>query len=75
MHNKSQTRSIVQSFFKMVATQFNCKINSLRSDNGVEFQMDDFFSQEGTLHQLSCVKTLQKNYVVEQKHQHLLNVA
>jgi len=43
MHNKSQSRSIVQSIFTMVNTQFNLKIKSLRSDNGVEFQMNDFF--------------------------------
>jgi hypothetical protein len=43
MHSKSQTRSIVQSFFTMVTTQFNLKIKSLRSDHGIEFKMTDFF--------------------------------
>jgi hypothetical protein len=44
MHQKSQTRSFIQSFFKLVATQFNLKIKTLRSNNGVKFHMEDFFS-------------------------------
>jgi hypothetical protein len=43
MAYKSQTRSLVQSFFKLVTTQFNLKVKVLRSDNGLEFHMDDFF--------------------------------
>ena len=42
MAQKSQTRLLVQSFFKLVATQFNLKIKVLRSDNGVEFHMNEF---------------------------------
>jgi transposase InsO family protein len=75
MKHKSQTHSILQHFFCMVSTQFQHKIKSLRSDNGAEFQMHDFFATQGTIHQLSCAETPQQNSVVERKHQHLLNVA
>jgi transposase InsO family protein len=75
MKHKSQTRSILQQFFHMISTQFQQKIKCLRSDNGSEFQMHEFFATQGTIHQLSCVETPQQNSVVERKHQHLLNVA
>jgi hypothetical protein len=70
LKHKSQTRSVLQAFF-----QFQLKIKCLRSDNGAEFQMSYFFAQQETIHQLSCVETPQQNFVVERKHQHLLNVA
>jgi hypothetical protein len=75
MKHKSQTRLILQQFFHMISTQFQHKIKCLRSDNGAEFQMHEFFATQGTIHQLSCVETPQQNSVVERKHQHLLNVA
>jgi transposase InsO family protein len=43
MKSKSQTRSLIKSFFSLVQTQFNLKIKCLRSDNGSEFKMHDFF--------------------------------
>lgn len=48
---------------------------TIRSGNGIEFHMLDFYVFKGTIHQKSCVETLQQNGVVERKPQHLLNVA
>ena len=75
MQHKSQTNSIIKAFFNLVQTLFKTKIKCLISDNGVEFQMKDYFSTQGTIPQLICVKTPQQNAIVERKHRHLLNVA
>jgi hypothetical protein len=50
LQHKSQTRNHIQNFFNMVETHFNSKIKSLRSDNGVEFNMSDFYASKGVLH-------------------------
>jgi hypothetical protein len=75
MVSKSQTRSLLVSFINLVVNQFNTMGKILRSDNGIEFQMLEFYQSKGIVHQLSYVETPQHNFVVERKHQHLLNVA
>jgi hypothetical protein len=75
MHNKSQTKILIKSFFHLVETQFNSKIKCLRCDNGNEFHMIEFFSSKGIIHQLTFVETPQQNVVAERKHQYLLNIA
>ena len=54
------------------------QIQQVRSDNGIEFlsnEMQHFFSENGIIHQRSCVYTPQQNGVVERKHRHILEVA
>jgi hypothetical protein len=75
MVSKSQSRSLLVSFINLVANQFNTMVKILRSDNGIEFQMPEFYQSKGIVHQLSFVETPQQNSFVERKHQHLLNVA
>jgi hypothetical protein len=45
----------------LIETQFNLKIECLRSKNGVEFNMVDFYSSTGIINQISCIKTPQQN--------------
>ena len=71
---KSEVVDLIPVFYNMIATQFNIPVKILRSDNGPEFNLFEFYKEKGIIHQLSCVDTPQQNSIVERKHQHLLNV-
>ena len=75
MKHKSKTSCLIQFFYNLIFTQFKVLIKILISDNGPKFALNSFYASKGIIHQLSCVKTLQQNSVVERKHQHLLIVA
>ncbi|KAK4389825.1 Retrovirus-related Pol polyprotein from transposon RE2 [Sesamum angolense] len=75
---KTQVCHTLETFFKMILTQFESKIKVLRSDNGTEFtntHCQSLFQSLGILHHRSCPHTPQQNSVVERKHRHILNVA
>ncbi|XP_019168860.1 PREDICTED: uncharacterized protein LOC109164767 [Ipomoea nil] len=75
MRHKSEARPLIKAFYNYVVTQFSTKIKVIRSDNGAEFNMTEFYAEKGILHQKSCVNTPQQNAIAERKHQHVLNVA
>ncbi|XP_022856322.1 uncharacterized protein LOC111377458 [Olea europaea var. sylvestris] len=72
---KSDAGTILQSFCYMIETQFECKVKTIRSDNGSEFEMKQFYSQKGIIYHKTSMETPQQNSIVERKHQHILNVA
>nr|KYP49743.1 Retrovirus-related Pol polyprotein from transposon TNT 1-94 [Cajanus cajan] len=75
MKPKSETPNHIKSFIHLVETQFGVKVKTLRSDNGKEFMLNDFYNHKGIIHQTSCVQTPQQNNIVERKHQHILSMA
>ena len=68
MKAKSEVRPLIISFYNMIHTQFQTPIKSIRTDNALEFIMNDFYTSKGIIHQQSCVYTPQQNSVVERKH-------
>ena len=61
MKSKSEASIKVKSFVYMVENQFEKKVKSIRSDNGPEFLLKEFYVEKGILHQRSCVYTPQQN--------------
>nr|KYP65704.1 Retrovirus-related Pol polyprotein from transposon TNT 1-94 [Cajanus cajan] len=74
MKSKGETRNLIQNFISYVQTQFTKHIKVIRSDNGVEFAMDQLYATYGIVHQTSCVETPQQNSIVERKHRRIRNI-
>jgi len=74
LKSKAEVANHVKSFITMIQNQFQVTPKFIRSDNGLEFMLSEFYASLGILHQKSCVETPQQNARVERKHQHILNV-
>ena len=75
LKSKGEVQNQIKNFITLLETQFNSKVKTIRSDNGPEFILPDFYASKGIIHQRSCVETPQQNGRVERKHQHILNIA
>ena len=72
---KSNASLVLMMFITMVQTQFGKCIKQVRLDNAKELVVPQFLQEHGILHQFSCVERPEQNFIIERKHQHLLNVA
>lgn len=57
MTQKSKTSCLIQSFFDMVAYQFQTTIIVTRLDNGPKFALQSFYTSKGIIHQFTCVES------------------
>jgi hypothetical protein len=75
LKGKHEVAAQVQHFIHLVENQFDCRVKSVRSDNGLEFSMPSFYASKGIIQQTSCAYTPQQNGRVERKHQCILAMA
>ncbi|KAK3012380.1 hypothetical protein RJ639_012737 [Escallonia herrerae] len=70
MKSKSEVNVLFQQFCKMIHTQYNARIQVLRSDNGGEYlsaELQQYLKAHGIIHQTTCSNTSQQNGVAERK--------
>ena len=78
MKEKSEVGQIFQNFNSMIQTQFQNKIQVLKTDNAKEYFksiLGSCLMSQGIVHLSSCVDTPQQNGIAERKNRHLLEVA
>ena len=75
LKNKSEVTIVFPKFLKLISTQYGGVVKAIRTDNAHELLFTDLIEKHGIIHYFFCAYTPQQNYVVERKHQHLLNVA
>lgn len=75
MRTKDEVIKVFPAFIAQIENQYNVRIKAVRSDNTPELKFSSFFQEKGIISYHSCPETPEQNFVVERKHQHLLNVA
>lgn len=60
LNSKSEVSNHVKNLIQMLEKQNNAKVKIVRSDNGQEFLIPDFYALKGIIHQTSCVETHKK---------------
>lgn len=77
LKEKSELGCIFQKLNTLIQTQFQTKIQVLKTDNAREYfetSLGNYLKSHCIIHQSSCVDTPQQNGVVERKNRHILEV-
>ena len=61
LKTKSEVHLSIQNFVAFAEKQFEARIKIIRTDNGIEFIMNQFFNSKGIIHQTTCIETPQQN--------------
>ena len=75
---KYEVEQTFKKLFSMIQNQFQAKIQILHTDNEKEYFnliLGQFLSQNGIVHQNSCIDIPQQNSIFKRKNQHLLEVS
>jgi len=58
LKTKSEVGNCVRDFVSYTKIHFNSRVKNIRSDNGPEFKLYQFYSEHDILHQTSCRETV-----------------
>lgn len=58
LKNKFDASTALQGFYNMIENHFETKIKIIRSDNGGEFNIQNFSLEKRVVRQMSCVEIL-----------------
>jgi hypothetical protein len=78
MKHRSEFFEMYTAFQALVKTQHYAIIKCFRCDLGEEYTSNkfcQFFALDGTIHQTSCIDTLEQNGVAERKHRNVVKTA
>lgn len=64
---------VLQSFVHLIENQFNTTLKTIRTDNGPEFFMTEFFNTKGIYPSNNLCRNTSINVIVERKYQYILN--
>jgi len=76
LKQKSEVFNSFVRFKSLVENQFSSTIKQLLTDNGGEYLstvFQEYLSQHGILHKLTCPYTSEQNGISERKHRHITN--
>jgi len=59
LKSKGEVRHYIQDFIKLIENQHNARVKAIRTNNGPEFAMSQFYASKGIVHQTSCVESPQ----------------
>nr|GFA40653.1 retrovirus-related Pol polyprotein from transposon TNT 1-94 [Tanacetum cinerariifolium] len=78
LRSKDEAPEVIKTFLKRITVLLQSPVIIIRTDNGIEFKnqvLKEYFDTLGISHQMSSVRTLQQNGVVERRNQTLVEAA